>query len=333
MLYEPTTLAATASAIAEAAQAYGCDPRKLFERAGLDIDAMQRPGARYPFRAMIRLWREVRRETGDPCIGLVTATRLKPQALHAPGFSWLASRTLLDGFNRMVRYARVANTSLRLSLVDEGHELRLVPRFEAGNLEPPTESAEHVMAFIVRMCRLITTDDFAPLSVDFAHSYNGHIERYLEYFRAPVHFEKPEYVLSFEARGAKQPVPAGNEELARETDRIADRYLATLDPARLQDRVREILLTLLPSGEADQRAVADCLHRSVSTLQRQLKSEGVTYQKVLDDTRRVMAQRLVREQYYSLGQIAYLLGFSDQASFSRAFRRWTGMSPSRFRRE
>jgi AraC-like DNA-binding protein len=95
--------------------------------------------------------------------------------------------------------------------------------------------------------------------------------------------------------------------------------------------VREILLTLLPSGDTDQQAVARRLNRSVSALQRQLRAEGSTYRQVLDETRHSIALRLIREHQYSLGQIAYLLGFSDQANFSRAFKRWTGRPPTEYR--
>ena len=129
----------------------------------------------------------------------------------------------------------------------------------------------------------------------------------------------------------KQRLPAGNRELAYENDRIAERYLATLNPDQIQDKVREILLTLLPSGDASQEAVARSLHCSVSSLQRQLKAEGASYRRILDETRYALAQQLVRERRYSLSQIAYLLGFSDQANFSRAFKRWTGDTPTDFR--
>jgi AraC-like DNA-binding protein len=92
------------------------------------------------------------------------------------------------------------------------------------------------------------------------------------------------------------------------------------------------LLTLLPSGEATQETVASSLNKSVSTLQRQLKAEGASYRAVLEETRRDLAERLLEEQRYALSQIAYLLGFSDQGNFSRAFKRWTGRSPAAFRR-
>jgi AraC-like DNA-binding protein len=169
------------------------------------------------------------------------------------------------------------------------------------------------------------------LLVSFRHEDHGHSDRYVTFFRAPVQFSAPEDALYFELADVQRPVPAGNRELALENDRITERYLATLNREKLQDRVREILLRLLPSGKASRQAVAAELNRSVSTLQRQLKAEGASYREILEQTRQTLAQQLVREQRYSLSQIAYLLGFSDQANFSRAFRRWTGSTPKRFR--
>jgi len=331
MLFEPTTLAATATAIAEAIASLGGDPKRAFQRAGLDMAEMQKPGARYPFRSMIRLWEEARIEAADPCIGLFVARKLKPQALHALGLAWLSSSTLMSGLQRMVRYARIANTSLRFRIEPDGERVKLVAEFQTHGLPPPPEAADALLAVVVRMCRLMTDNSFAPLLVTFTHEDNGHMEQYIDTFQAPVLWAKSENALYFDARVLAQPIPAGNEELATETGRIAERYLATLDPERVQDRVRKILLILLPSGEVDQEAVAKTLHRSVSSLQRQLRAEGASYRQILDETRVTLAQQFVREKRYSLGQIAYLLGFSDQANFSRAFKRWTGHTPTQFR--
>jgi AraC-like DNA-binding protein len=90
-------------------------------------------------------------------------------------------------------------------------------------------------------------------------------------------------------------------------------------------------VSLLPSGQVSQRLIARNLHRSVSALQKQLKAEGVSFREILDETRAELAQRLVREQDYTLAEITYLLGFADQANFSRAFKRWFGDTPSVYR--
>jgi len=94
--------------------------------------------------------------------------------------------------------------------------------------------------------------------------------------------------------------------------------------------VRRLLIDLLPSGKADQELVSSRLNRSSSTLQRQLQGEGITYREVLESTQRNLAETYLREQKHSHAQIAYLLGFSEQSNFSRAFKRWTSMTPRQY---
>ena len=92
--------------------------------------------------------------------------------------------------------------------------------------------------------------------------------------------------------------------------------------------VRDCLLGLLPAGEATQQRVADQLHRSTSTLQRQLRAENTSFREILDKTREFLAIEYMRDGKYSLAEVAFLVGYSDQSNFSRAFRRWTGSSPN-----
>jgi AraC-like DNA-binding protein len=333
MLYEPTTLAAAASALAEAVQAYGVDPGELFAKVGLDPGAMQEPGARYPFRSMTRLWNEARNETGDPCIGLAAGQRIRPQALHALGLSWLASPTLLEGLRRIERYSQIGSSAQRFKLTIESARTKLARLAPTSQMQPADEAVDATLAVVVKMCRAIADPHFAPIGLTLRHPNNGHIEQYVQYFRCPVRFSAGADALIFDTETLRRPAPAGNRELAYHNDRAAEKYLATLNPERVRDKVKEILLTLLPSGDATQEIVASNLHKSVSTLQRQLKAEGVSYRELLEQTRREIAQQLLEEHRYALSQIAYLLGFSDQANFSRAFKRWTGRSPAAFRRK
>ncbi|MGW8369868.1 MAG: AraC family transcriptional regulator [Gammaproteobacteria bacterium] len=308
------------------------DAERVFARAGLSLAELEKPGARYPFSAMQRLWHEARTATGDPCIGLAAAKRLKPQALHALGLSWIASGSLYEAFQRMMRYSRIASSGLKVIVSEQDGRVKVSPELDDPTLQPEPEAVDATLGFCVTLCRFIADAHFAPLEVVFQRPDNGHADQYVDFFRSPVFFSRPINALYFDAAAVHEPVPAGNEELAREADQITDRYLATLEPGNVQDKVKEILLTLLPSGETDQRAVAQSLNRSVSALQRQLRAEGSSYRQVLDETRQTMAIRFVEEQRYSLGQIAYLLGFSDQANFSRAFKRWTGTPPSDYAR-
>jgi AraC-like DNA-binding protein len=108
-------------------------------------------------------------------------------------------------------------------------------------------------------------------------------------------------------------------------------YLARFDRASITMQVRSKIIAQLPEGVPKQEDIAGTLHVSVRSLQRRLKSEQTSFKHLLNDTRKALAVQYIRESYRSLGEITYLLGFSDPSNFNRAFKRWMGETPSRYR--
>jgi AraC-like DNA-binding protein len=157
-----------------------------------------------------------------------------------------------------------------------------------------------------------------------------HPDAYRQALRAPVRFSADVGVFHFDKALLQEPLTHAAPDVAKATDRIAEQYIETLDPNKVASQVRQLLIALLPSGKADQDLVSKRLNRSTSTLQRQLQAEGLSYRDVLDNTRRNLAESYLTDNKHSHAQIAFLLGFSDQSNFSRAFKRWTSMSPGQY---
>jgi AraC-like DNA-binding protein len=135
----------------------------------------------------------------------------------------------------------------------------------------------------------------------------------------------------FDAESIERPLGDGNPELARHNDTIALQYLSQIERQNIQARVRDVLTQRLPQGEPSQADVADVLSMSVRTLQRKLGESGNTYLEILDETRYEMARAYLSAPRFSINDVTYLLGFSAESCFTRAFRRWTGQSPSEWR--
>ena len=153
---------------------------------------------------------------------------------------------------------------------------------------------------------------------------------YQEEIGCPVEFGAEHFAIKFDAQLAARRVLTGNTELAAEADRMAARYLEGLEPDSAATRVRSLLLKAMPSGDLDQDGIARALNQSASTLQRRLRREGTTYQRLLDTTRRELALEYLKQGEHTLADITFLLGFADQSNFTRAFRRWTGKTPRQF---
>jgi AraC-like DNA-binding protein len=140
--------------------------------------------------------------------------------------------------------------------------------------------------------------------------------------RDAIHFNKADL---------HQPLPTANAEMARASESVIDEYLAHMDQNDVVTRVRVALIDLLPSGSVTEDQVAASLNMSLRTLQRKLNDTDTTYKEVLDGTRRDLAIQYVRSRRMPIGEVSYLLGFAEPSNFTRAFKRWTGSSPSDFR--
>jgi AraC-like DNA-binding protein len=150
-------------------------------------------------------------------------------------------------------------------------------------------------------------------------------------FRAPVTFGAARDAIEFPRDIAERTLPTSNRAVAHANDQLINDYLARVNATDFSGRVRSRLIDVLPSGAFSEADLAEALHISPRTLQRRLADEGTSFKVLLDEARRELALRLIGERRMSIKETSYLLGFSEPGNFSRAFRRWTGAAPSRFR--
>jgi len=336
MLHERTTIAAAARLIGETLKThYAQDPAPIYAKAGIDASRLDVSGARYPWPAMQRLWIEAAAVTGDPAFGLTVGGNIRPTTFHALGFSWLASRTLLESLQRLVRYTKLITTApVELQLTEDADTWTLHDKLRHQGLPGADEiGVDAFFMAVIGLCRQASNTHFCPTEVYLRRAAHPDFpDIYTRALEAPVYFDAKCDRISFDKETLESPLPGDNLELALVNDRIAEDYIEALDPNTVSTEVRKILIELLPSGDANQQSIASQMNRSLSTLQRQLAAEGTNYKEIREQTRRELAEQYVREGRYSLSQIAYLLGFSDQSNFSRAFRRWTGHSPGNYGR-
>ena len=181
------------------------------------------------------------------------------------------------------------------------------------------------------MCRALIGREFTPLRIELRHPAPPQLADFNAILRSPLRFDASRTAMVFAADALERPLAMGNPELAQANDAIALRYLANTEIRSIAVRVRELLTTKLADGEPSEEDVAQLLNTSVRTLQRKLVDSGTTYRNVLDDTRRDLALSYLKVSLYSVTTITYMLGYTATSSFTRAFRRWTGQSPSAWR--
>ncbi len=326
-----TALTSWARAIRKALEAAGLDSARLFAEAGLDPAALDDPNARYPVAATTRLWQLAVQASGDDAFGLTVARHVSQTTFHALGYSLAASSTLKEAFDRLLRYFRIVTDAAELSFEETAEDYQLRLQVDPARAVIAPQAMDAFAYLMLRLCRGLYRRDFSPLRVSLMRAPPHHLAAFERAFRAPLQFEAAENRLCFAREPLEARLEGANPELARHNDEIVLRYLARHDRDNLVARVRGLLAEWLPSGVPGEEAIAAALHLSSRSLQRKLAEEGSSYSQLLTDTRQELARSYLADPRSSVSEIAYLLGFADTSSFTRAFKRWEGASPSAYR--
>lgn len=323
---DTSTLATWAGTILRALAAHGIDGAAVAQKAGIDPLNLQHE-ARVPRAALDRLWRLAVEATGNPAFGLEAPRYTSQTTFHALGYAVLASLTLKDAFERFVRFRRLVGEILQLEVLDVGDRYRFVIDVSA-HPDMPYQAVDAIASMCVRQARFLHGGrPCNPLDVSFQHATPLDVLPYERLFRAPIRFDQPLTYLEFTRADMEDPLPAGNAELARGNEEVLLAFLARSAPSQLTARVRQAMLEAMPDGAPAKAAVARTLGMSARNLQRHLAQEGTSFKQLLNEARISIACSYIDEGRLSVTEIAFVVGFADTSTFSRAFKRWTGMSP------
>ena len=277
------------------------------------------------------MWEAIQRRLGRPDAALVLAQHYAPADYALLGFATTNSATVGEGLAHAARYLRLWTDDPVLELRDAGL-VRLSYRARSPDRPGKRCVTEGALAEIVQAARLATGQQLGPLEIRFGHPGPADTRLYEAYFLAPVHFDQPVTELRFAPAQLAIPLPTANPELGRMLRELANASLARL-PAidSLFDQLRALIAEELQQGVPDMARLARRLAMSPRTLRRRLVDEGTTFSEVLDETRAALARQYVCERRLPLSQVAFLLGFSETSAFNRAFKRWTGAPPLKYR--
>jgi AraC-like DNA-binding protein len=229
---------------------------------------------------------------------------------------------------------RVHVDGVQLSLEYAGPEARLVYRLTDPSIALSRHYAELLMVYAMHVFRLGADDSWSPDEVWFRHGPPPDLAPYRDYFGAPVRFHQSEYTTVFNRWILGRPVRACDQQLLGILEEHASVILAQLPPPDddLLGKLEQFVVGALPDDRAGIGAAARALGMSTRTLQRRLRERGIVFAGLVDEVRRRLSARYLADSTLTLGEIAWLLGYSESSAFNRAYRRWTGRSPSADRR-
>jgi AraC-like DNA-binding protein len=330
---KPLISLAGATGLIEAIEAAGGDPDPILRSRGLDRSIFAKPDGFIASSDFAGILEETVRATGDDCFGLHFGESYNPKNVGPVTYVVLNSPTIAVAFQNAGRYLRVHNEAATVSFSIEGRWA--YARHLLSNLatEAARQHNEYSLAVGLSMIRLMVGSQWAPVEVQFAHEAPRETSEHVRVFGAPVSFGYAANALVVEREFVERQVPAADERLYPVLRRYLDRVLKEMPREdALLASVRRVVGESLRDGDPKLRQVAGKLAVSPRTLQRQLKEYGVDFKALVDDTRRRFSLNYLRDRKNTLTETAYLLGYSEVSAFNRAFKRWTGSTPSDFRR-
>ena len=249
------------------------------------------------------------------------------------GLAWKSAVDLRGSFARAARYGRVLTSVVTHALITgTGTTLLTIERTGAPR-RGQRISNEQTMAAILAISREVASTPFTPLAVFFRHDPPPTLADHAAHFGCPVHFGAERDAMQVSDQALRVPNRLGDPGLEAFFDTHLDHALAALpDEDALERRVRQQIAQALSEAPPTLAQVADRLGLSARTLQRRLAERGRAYQDLVDAARADLARRLLRDTDYPLAEIAFLTGFAEQSTFTRAFKRWTGVTPAAWRR-
>lgn len=306
----------------------GVSPAAVLRRAGLRSDLLSGGPVWLSQDEFFSLWRALEVEANEPNLPLVIAQAISPEVFAPPVFAALMSPNLNTAAQRLAVYKKLVGP-VDMELDVGPGDTNISFAWPAGE-EPPSTLAITELLFWVNIARAGTRTNVVPARVAVPALPEDR-EAYREFLG--VDLEQGNTVsVTFTSVDAVRPFLTANEAIWDTFEPELRRRLADLDPgAPTGERVRAILMELLPIGRTTVNEVAHELAVSSRTLHRQLKAEDSSFQEILDATREELATHYLRNPDLSATEIAFLLGYGETSSFYRAFRSWTGATPEQAR--
>jgi AraC-like DNA-binding protein len=318
-------------------------PLDLFDRirsAGLDVDAILRraklPRSRFSVpkpqgttAEFCALWHAVEAEGADPGLGLRIGVEVLPDEDNVVSLAAMHSATLGEGLQKLARFKRLVCPE-KISIAVEDGEARL--RFDWLLTEdaPPTVLTDIIFAGVTNLAQRGTKTPIWPRRLELIRrpANEAMLRRH---FHCELRFDAPHDLLVFDEAVLALPMINRNAQLLAVLLPGLEKAVGEDDERTLADDVRVALSETICGDRPAIAKVAKALGMSTRTMQRRLGELGTTYQDVLDDVRRQSARRLLTNTDLAIGEVAFVLGFEEVNSFTRAFHAWEGTTPVRWR--
>lgn len=331
MVSNPTVSAVQMYDVFDGLLKAGMKASEIVQRTGLDPEAFKKADARLPVSTSIELWNLLLEVSGDPLCALKIGQIVRKQSMGVVGNLFLSCETLGEALEQSIRFHSLTNETGKIECIGRGKE----SLFRYSITDPRYYSLpviERSLSSGLTWANFFSGKKIRPNAVFFQQPMPSYAADFRAFFDSPVHFGQEYNEIAFDASVLQYRGVHTNDYLKKVLGVRASEMSSSGKEPTVQ-KVADYLRQNLAFGEVNIQSLCEKLGLSRTTLYRELKREGFSYQQVLDSVRKELVQVYLRDRNYSLLETAYLLGFSESSTFHRAFRRWFGIPPGQWKSE
>jgi AraC-like DNA-binding protein len=328
---EGTTRIGVVGHLPEVLREFGVEVRDALDAAGVPRDIFSDPGNTIDYALFQRLLTTCEQLTHCDHIAFIAGQRTRLADFGLAGRAARCGATAGEGLRRFVNYFNLHISATTISLVSYGEFARLVYMITARDIADAQHVQQGALAVAFNVLQDLFGRQWLPSVVTFATRAPPNLRPFHQFFRAPLRFDSDESAIIFERHWLDRPQPPVDAAFRAQIDaEVSERQAAMLEnfPAAVRRAVRKQLI--IGTARMDDVAAAFGMHRR--TLDRHLQKHGLHYGALMASVEEEIARQLLRETNMQVQQVAESLRYSSAANFATAFRRWTGMTPSEYRR-
>jgi AraC-like DNA-binding protein len=302
----------------------------LLRRAGLPANLFQQEKIYVTTAELFAIWRTVAEMSSDPGFGLKLGTELRFERSHPVAIASVCSRSFGDALDRLARYKQLTCPE-EIRVHRKGTEASVEILFIEAKETQPDIMADLGLSWILNVGRRGSDGEIKPLRLELTRAVK-HRKLLESYFGCPVRFKANRNALVFRSSDLDRPFVTHNEELVAMIGKQLESEIKSRNASeKIGEQVKDMLRRSLAGKRPTLQNVGQELGLGSRTLQRRLTDAGLTFQQLVEDTRRELARHYLKQRAVELNEAAFLLGFEDANSFFRAFQAWEGTSPTEWR--
>jgi AraC-like DNA-binding protein len=313
-------------------ESVGIEKESFCSAADLPSETLRNPDSKISMAKLDDILQTAQLMTNDDFLGLHMGEMLTRPFSHIIGHIMMNCETMVHALNRFCEFQRLLDETTRTTFYKEDDCTVIEAVIRDKSIRVLRQLAEYKLSGAYSYAKLLTAKPIRLIRVDFEHAAPSSQEEYERIFGCRVHFNERRNALAMDSECLNFPIIEPNSILLKILETYAKDMLKSANASdTFTNKTTQLAISMMPGSLPNIKEIAKRQAVSVRKLQMKLKEEGTGYRILLDDIRKAMAIKYLADDTLSIGEIAYLLGFSEPSAFHRAFKRWTERTPETFR--